>query len=105
MALLSAHRGGRALVSGMLAAMIAIAAVPIVYAAAGGGGRCSITLDICHPAQSISSSPAPMLAPPPAGPRDFGVSPLDRESPDVFALAHADRIADAPDPPPPKPLP
>jgi hypothetical protein len=86
----------------MLAMLIAVAAVPVFYGVIPSDARCSLTLDICHPAQSASSSPAPIIAPPPqTAPSASALSPLD-ESLDAFESATASRPADAPDPPPPK---
>jgi hypothetical protein len=86
----------------MLAMLIAVAAVPVFYGVIATDGRCALTLDICHPAQSVSSSPAPVIAPPPiAAPGAGARFPLS-ESLDAFEFAIASRPADAPDPPPPK---
>lgn len=102
MALLSAKARAQALISLAMAIIVAIAGVPILYGVVAGDTRCAITLDICHPVQSVSSSAAPLLAPPPA-PMPITNAPLQlRERLVAFARAHASRPADAPDPPPPK---
>jgi hypothetical protein len=102
MALLSARARARALVSLAMAIIVAIAGVPILYGVVAGDTRCAITLDICHPVQSVSSSAAPLLAPPPAPVPITSARFQLRERLAAFAPTHASRPADAPDPPPPK---
>jgi hypothetical protein len=66
--------------------------------------HCAITLDICHPAQSIDVSSAPMFAP---APRLFSMGACSSEAILVIDDAYrtmAGRLGEAPDSPPPEML-
>jgi hypothetical protein len=88
-----------------LALVVAIVSTPMMV---GGwvlaDAHCAITMDICHPAQSIDVSHAPLLAP---APHLFPMSEASRDG--VLAVAdayraRAGRLGEAPDLPPPKTL-
>lgn len=61
----------------------------------------SISLDICHPLQSMDSSTNLVLIARPAPP-EIDATIVSREMFAEFVLIPKDNLADAPDPPPPK---
>jgi vacuolar-type H+-ATPase subunit F/Vma7 len=61
----------------------------------------SITLDICHPLQSLDASPAIVQIAGPAQP-ELGAKVVSRETVVQFVPILKCRFAEAPDPPPPK---
>jgi hypothetical protein len=66
--------------------------------------HCTITMDICHPAQSIQVSHAPLFAP---APPVFSLSDASRDA--VLAIddayrARTGRLGEAPNLPPPRTL-
>jgi hypothetical protein len=61
----------------------------------------TLTLDVCHPAQSFSHSSTPMVAIIPAPPCAARLLPEYGHYPTAAQALHV-RAADTPDPPPPK---
>jgi hypothetical protein len=61
----------------------------------------SISMDICHPLQSLDTAPAIMLIARPAQP-EMGTRILSHETFAQFVPVLKCRFADSPDPPPPK---
>lgn len=105
MAVLIANRRSareRRAVSIALAMIVGVMSMPVVYGIVFLDARCAITLDICHPLQSVDSSAPTLLAPPTPGVRIAGAHPQWRESVDLAASEPLSRLAEAPDPPPPK---
>jgi hypothetical protein len=85
-----------------MALVIAIASLPtigvIVIADRSGP---SLTLDVCHPLQSLDTSCSPILIARPAPPTiDAKIVSLDTFA--EFAPLPKDNLAETPDPPPPK---
>jgi hypothetical protein len=60
----------------------------------------SISLDICHPLQSSDRSPIVQIARP--APPEIGATVLWHETRVQFVAVPKSRLAEAPDPPPPK---
>jgi hypothetical protein len=61
----------------------------------------SISMDICHPLQSLDSSPSTVLIARPAQPK-IGGKILSHEALAQFVAVLKSKLAEAPDPPPPK---
>jgi hypothetical protein len=61
----------------------------------------SISMDICHPLQSLDSAPAVVLIARPAQP-DVGTRILSHETIAQFVPVLKSKFAETPDPPPPK---
>jgi hypothetical protein len=62
----------------------------------------SISMDICHPLQSLDSAPAVLIARP-AQP-EMGTRTLSHETFAQFVPVLKSKFAETPDPPPPKPF-
>lgn len=87
-----------------LALVLAMVGMPIMSGWVLADARCAITMDICHPAQSIDVTHTPLLA---AGPKPFSMNKASRDavrSIDYGYRAMSGRLAEAPDLPPPKAL-
>ena len=87
-----------------LAFVLAAVSMPMMSGWVVADSHCAITMDICHPAQSIEVSHAPLFAP---APQLFSMTDNSRDA--VLAIddayrATAGRLGDAPDLPPPKTL-
>jgi len=63
----------------------------------------SISLDICHPIQSLDSSSSPVLIARPAQPA-IGAEIFSHQTLAQFVPVLKSKFADTPDPPPPKSL-
>jgi|SRR5271165_3955017 len=61
----------------------------------------TISMDICHPLQSLDSSPSTVLIARPAHP-EIGGRILSHETLAQFVPVLKSKLAEAPDPPPPK---
>jgi hypothetical protein len=61
----------------------------------------SISMDICHPLQSLDSSPSVLLIARPAQP-EIGAKTLSHETLAQFVFILKSTLTQAPDPPPPK---
>jgi hypothetical protein len=61
----------------------------------------TISMDICHPLQSLDSSPSVVLVARPAQP-ELGAKILSHETLVQFVPILKSKFAEAPDPPPPK---
>ena len=85
-----------------MALVIAIASLPtigvIVIADSSGP---SLTLDVCHPLQSLDTSSTLILIARPAPP-EIGATIVSRDMFAEFAPLPNDNLAETPDPPPPK---
>ena len=87
-----------------LGLVLAIVSMPMMSGWVIPDSHCAFTMDICHPAQSIEVSHAPLFAP---APQPFSMTDNSRDA--VLAIddayrATAGRLGDAPDLPPPKTL-
>jgi hypothetical protein len=87
-----------------LAFVLATVSMPMMSGWVVADSHCAITMDICHSAQSIYVSHAPLFAP---APQVFSLSDASRAA--VLAIddayrACAGRLGEAPDLPPPKTL-
>jgi hypothetical protein len=87
-----------------MAIIFGMVTVPMVSGWVVADTHCTITMDICHPAQSIDVSHASLFAP---APQLFTITEASRAI--VVALddayrAMAGRLGEAPDLPPPKTL-
>jgi len=85
-----------------LALILAMVSAPMICGWVVADSHCTITMDICHAAQSVDVSQAPLMAP---APRLFSMRDGSRDA--VLAIddcyqAMAGRLGEAPDPPPPK---
>jgi hypothetical protein len=85
-----------------LALVLAIVSLPILSGWAACDVQCAITLDICHPTQSIDASHALLFASPPQLFTLIGSSHTPILAIDADNLAMTGRAGDAPEPPPPK---
>jgi hypothetical protein len=87
-----------------MAIVIATASLPsigvIVIADRSGP---SLSLDVCHPLQSLDSAPSLVLIARPASPQ-IDDTPASREILAEFTPLPEDNLPDTPDPPPPKQL-
>lgn len=87
------------------AAIVALAmllgGMPLTLGIVVHSSEAMFTLDVCHPMQSFSHSPVVAMAIIPRSPAVARVLP-DRGRYSVPASALRARVADAPDPPPPK---
>jgi len=87
-----------------LALILAIVSFPLMCGWVVADSHRAITMDICHAAQAVDVSSAPLFAP---APRLFAMNEASREA--VFAIRDsyytmAGRLGEAPDLPPPKTL-
>ena len=87
-----------------LAFVLAIVSLPIPSGWVVTDSHCAITMDICHPAQSIDISHAPLFVPAPLLSSKIDASPEVVIAIDDAYTAIAGRLGEAPDPPPPKAL-
>ncbi|MGH7914009.1 MAG: hypothetical protein ACREPW_05090 [Candidatus Binataceae bacterium] len=81
--------------------MVLLGGMPLTLGIVVHSTEAMLTLDICHPVQSFSHSPVPMMAIIPGSPVVAQFLPEWRRYP-VLTAALRLRGADAPDPPPPK---
>jgi hypothetical protein len=82
--------------------ILATVSIPMTGAWVVADSHCAITMDICHPAQSIDSAHGPLFAPAPQLFSMIFPSPDAVLAIDDAYLAMAGRIGEAPDLPPPK---
>jgi hypothetical protein len=85
-----------------LALVLAIVSLPILSGWVACDAQCAISLDICHPAQSVDASHAPLFGSPPQIFTLIGCSQAAIFATDAGNLAITDRHGDAPEPPPPE---
>jgi len=93
--------GGCETIRAVLALALLFAGVPIVIAAPTPNSGPALTVDVCHPLQSLGngSTPSPVPALPPRG---FFHALAERgDAPDA-TVSSAAPLREAPDPPPPK---
>ena len=88
----------------VLALIIATVTLPMVNGWVATDSHCSFTTDICHPAQAVDISHAPLLAPAPRLYLEHSIAP------DAILAIHdryrsmTNRLGEAPASPPPKAL-
>lgn len=87
----------------VVALAVLLGGMPLTLGIVVHSSEAMFTLDICHPVQSFSHSPVVAMAIIPCSPAVAQVLP-ERGSYPVPATALRVRMADAPDPPPPKAL-
>ena len=89
----------------LVALIVAVVSTPIVVGAiVKPQSHCCLTSDICHPVQVIDVSHAPLVASPP---NISAMNEIPRDSAlaaSVLYRGMSDRLGDAPESPPPKPL-
>jgi len=87
-----------------LALILATVSLPLIGGWIVTDSQCALTMDICHPAQTIEVGLVTLFAP---APQSFFLLDAPREgilACDDCYRAQGDRLGDAPDPPPPKNL-
>jgi len=90
---------------GLTAAIVALAVLlggmPLTLGIIIHGSEATFTLDVCHPLQKLSNSPAPVVAPIPIAPQVAKLMPKRGEAA-ADCIVLRDRAAEPPDPPPPR---
>jgi hypothetical protein len=89
-------------IAGAMALIMVIASLPsigVILISDRSGP--SISMDICHPLQSLDSAPAVVLIARPAQP-EMGTRILSHETVTRFVPVLKSKFAESPDPPPPK---